>query len=257
MFAKNELLKTILPAENWEGTPVDSDGKFMNINFPFKDSFWDLLKWQTEKNVFKEEKKREKWSPQVDHDISWLTNNKDCLIWLGHCSYYLRINGITLLIDPIFGDILSKKRKTVFPFDPAVFKNLDYVLLSHYHRDHMDENSLRLIQSNNPNVKYLAGLGNKAIIKQFTKSDNIEIAGWYQQFITGNDGVEIFFLPTRHWSKRGLSDTNERLWGAFVIKSKALTIYFGGDSGCFTGLSYTDVKKLSRKEIMIGIDSKQ
>ena len=56
------------------------------------------------------------------------------------------------------------------------------------------------------------------------------MAGWYQQYKTVSE-VSVYFLPTRHWSKRGLSDENKRLWGAFVIQSIDKTIYFGGDTG--------------------------
>jgi L-ascorbate metabolism protein UlaG (beta-lactamase superfamily) len=66
------------------------------------------------------------------------------------------------------------------------------------------------------------------IVKSFTGSGNIETAGWYQQFNT--DHIKVTFVPSRHWSKRGISDTNKRLWGGFVMEANNKRILFGGDS---------------------------
>jgi L-ascorbate metabolism protein UlaG (beta-lactamase superfamily) len=54
--------------------------------------------------------------------------------------------------------------------------------------------------------------------------------GWYQQF-QGFENIKITYLPTRHWGRRLLRDTNKRLWGAFVIESETRSLYFGSDSG--------------------------
>lgn len=69
------------------------------------------------------------------------------------------------------------------------------------------------------------------LIGRFTSSNNIEEAGWYQQYTKSSTRVTITFIPSRHWSKRGLNDTNQRLWGGFVIEAGDQRIFFGGDSG--------------------------
>ncbi|HTH38555.1 MAG TPA: MBL fold metallo-hydrolase, partial [Pyrinomonadaceae bacterium] len=74
-----------------------------------------------------------------------------------------------------------------------------------------------------------------------TPSNPIKTAGWFQQYDTGGP-VKIYFVPVRHWSRRGLFDTNERLWGSFVIQCDAATIYFGGDSGY--GRHYREIGEL-------------
>ena len=63
-----------------------------------------------------------------------------------------------------------------------------------------------------------------------TATNEVKNAGWYQQFELEND-LKITFVPTRHWSRRGLFDTNERLWGGYVIEGAGKKIYHGGDSG--------------------------
>jgi L-ascorbate metabolism protein UlaG (beta-lactamase superfamily) len=71
----------------------------------------------------------------------------------------------------------------------------------------------------------------KELVKDFTKSEKVQEAGWYQKYDTGDNPLSITFVPSHHWSKRGLWDTNKRLWGGFVIEGDGKRIFFGGDSG--------------------------
>jgi L-ascorbate metabolism protein UlaG (beta-lactamase superfamily) len=69
------------------------------------------------------------------------------------------------------------------------------------------------------------------LLKKWTNSTDIQAAGWYQQYLTPADGIKIHYLPSRHWARRGLTDTNTTLWGAFLLEFDGKKIYFGGDSG--------------------------
>lgn len=226
MNISNPQLKTII---DWKGTPADKNGRFVNLYSPLKvPGLLTVLKWKLAASPFREEKKTEIWQPEIATDTSWLNGTDDIIVFLGHSTFYIRIGGISLLTDPVFGDILMLKRKTPFPIDPSLL-HPDYILLSHDHRDHLDKKSLQLLTRNNPSARYLTGLNMGPIVKSFTGADNIEMAGWYQQFST-ND-IKITFVPSRHWAKRGFSDDNERLWGGFVIEAGNKRILFGGDSG--------------------------
>ncbi|SFD80285.1 L-ascorbate metabolism protein UlaG, beta-lactamase superfamily [Chitinophaga sp. CF118] len=226
-YRSNPQLKTII--HDWKGTPVDKNGRFMNLTHPYIPKLSDLLRWKLQSNPFKQEKKTAHWQPEIQTDHSWINSNEDVIVWLGHCTFYISIGGIRLLTDPVFGDILTLKRQTPFPVDPVIFTNLNYILLSHDHRDHMDKESLQLLSRNNPGVKYLTGLGEEKLVHRFTNSNNIETAGWYQQFNT--TAIQITFIPSRHWAKRSAFDTNQRLWGGFVVEGNNKRILFGGDSG--------------------------
>jgi len=235
-----ELPVMQLPFE-WKGTPVDSKGRFVNDEFPFIYSFFEFLKWQFQRNPQKAEKKAEKWHPRVVTDDSFLDTVEDCIVWLGHASFFIRLSGISILIDPVFYDILTKKRHTPFPIDPSRFKDLDYILVSHNHMDHCDKPSLQLLAGNNPRATYLTGLKMEGLLKTITGSDQIQPAGWYQQYRT-NDRIKVFYLPSRHWAKRGLRDVNTQLWGAFMIQGGGKTIYFASDSGY--GSHFKDAGKI-------------
>jgi len=232
MHTSNPELKTILSHNEWKGTPLTKSGRFTNHEHPFDTGIADVLKWQLTANPDKAIKKRDNWRLQPVAYNDWLTANVDCIVWLGHSTFFIRLGGATVLIDPVFGDLsFFIKRFVKFPLDPNKLKNLDYILLSHDHRDHMDEPSIKALSKNNPNARYLTGLGNEGLLKNITNSTLIQSAGWFQKFETPNSPLEVFYLPSRHWGRRYLNDTNMRLWGAFVIRSATKTIYFSGDTG--------------------------
>ncbi|CAN5665891.1 MBL fold metallo-hydrolase [soil metagenome] len=225
----NENLKTV--KAGWQGTPVDQKGRFVNAEFPFLPKVSDLLKWQLSKNPFKEEKENDAERLQVLDPAEFLSSEKDGILWLGHASVYIRLNGKTILIDPVFGEPSLVKRFVEVPNPIDKIKQLDYILVTHDHRDHCDETTLKQLAQKFPNAKFLGGLKMQDLFNEWkTDSNEVKNAGWYQQFELSED-LKITFVPVRHWSRRGLFDTNERLWGGFVIEGAGKKIYHGGDSG--------------------------
>ena len=224
-----ELITLPLPFE-WNGTPINEKGRFMNHEFQFVDSFRDVLKWQTSRNPQKLEKKADTWQPEVMYNQGFIESKEDCIVWLGHASFFIRLAGVTFLIDPVLFNVSLIKRNSALPVAVSDLKGIDYILISHDHRDHCDENSLKILAANNPDAMYLTGLGLEKLLPVFTRSSNVQAAGWYQQYKT-NAAVKVFYIPSRHWGRRFLTDTNRRLWGGFVIVGAGKTIYFGGDSG--------------------------
>lgn len=249
--ASNPSLRTIKP--DWPGTPIDVSGRFVNHEFPFLPKMTDLLKWWAGGNPFKEEKQIDTARLEVNDPTEFLASDRDGILWLGHASFFIRLNGKGILLDPVFGKppIVTTYVDVPTPIDKI--KSVDYVLVSHDHRDHMDETTLRAIARHFPNATFLGGLGTDDVFKEWsTPTNKMQTAGWFQQFET-DDAVSIYFLPTRHWCRRGLFDTNKRLWGSYVIKSDKATIYFGGDSGY--GRHYREAGELFPKidYFLIGI----
>ncbi|GAA3931586.1 hypothetical protein GCM10022209_27100 [Chitinophaga oryziterrae] len=77
---------------------------------------------------FREEKKEEVWQPEIATDTFWLNSTDDIIVFLGHSAFYMRIGGISLQTDPVFGDILMLNRKTPFPLDPSLL-HPHYILI--------------------------------------------------------------------------------------------------------------------------------
>ncbi len=240
-YERSENLATI--KSDWQGTPVDEKNRFVNHEFPFLPETLDLLKWQLSGNPFKEEKQNDAERLAVFDPADFLSGDGDGILWLGHASFFIRLAGKNILIDPVFGKPPFVKTFVDVPSPLEKIKKVDYLLISHDHRDHCDEDSIRQITEKFPGAKIYTGLQMDALIKTWVRNSNeIQTAGWFEQFALPDERVKIAFLPMRHWSRRGLFDTNERLWGAFLIQSETRTILFGGDSGF--GSHYKEIAAL-------------
>lgn len=240
-YRTNEQLTTI--KSDWPGTPVDQKDRFINHEHPFLPRTSDLLKWKIGGNPRKEIKQNDPTRLEVRDPREFLASDSDGIMWLGHASFYIRLNGAGILTDPVFGDPSLITRFVAVESPLEHIRKVDYVLLSHDHRDHMDEPTLRAIAAKFPNARFLAGLRSDDVLNEWKTPENpVHMAGWFQRFGVDDDRVEIYFLPVRHWSRRGLFDTNWRLWGGYVIRSGRTTIYFGGDSGY--GRHYRETREL-------------
>ena len=230
-YVKNENLETVKP--DWQGTPVDQEGRFVNAEFPFLPRVSELLRWQLSANPFKEEKRADDWRIEVKDPTEFLSGEQNGILWLGHAGFFIRLEGVEIVVDPALGNPSFIRIQTEVPSPLDKIKNVDYLLVTHDHRDHCDDESISQIARKFPNARLLGGLGMEDLFNEWkTPSNQVQTAGWYQQFSTPDETkVKIFFLPVRHWSRRGLFDTNQRLWGAFVIQGAGRTIYIGGDSG--------------------------
>ena len=217
------------PAD-WKGTPQRSDGTFQNLHHPFESSLYSVLKWKLEANPQAAAKKSDLRRLAVEQIPQLGSSSKDSIIWLGHASYLIRLAGVTILIDPVWLENWALKRYSALPFDPAELREVDYILLSHDHRDHCDEATLTLLGQLVPTAKILTGLNMGSLLQPWLPKNSIQEAGWYQSYDL-SQSLRITFVPTRHWSKRGLFDTNQRLWGGFFLESQERSIYFMGDSG--------------------------
>jgi beta-lactamase superfamily II metal-dependent hydrolase len=190
---RNPGLKTILPL--WQGTPIDKNGRFTNQEFPVTQSFGDALKWMLEKNPQKKAKKNDTWRMQVVKENSFLNTKEDVVVLLGHSTFFIRLNGKQILIDPIFEKLSMHTRFTDFPIEAAKLKDIDYVLISHSHYDHCDEASLKIIQSQNPDAIFLAGLNMKNLLGKWVGESHVQEAGWYQQYKLDDEVAISFCLP--------------------------------------------------------------
>jgi L-ascorbate metabolism protein UlaG (beta-lactamase superfamily) len=225
----NKNLKTVKP--DWQGTPIDENGRFVNHEFPFSHDFFKLLKWQFGRNPQAVEKQNDKERIEVLDPKKFLDSESDGILWLGHASFFIRLNGKCLLLDPVFGNPQFLKRFVNVESPLEKLTRIDAILISHDHRDHADDATIRQLTRKFQNAKLLAGLGMDDILNSWkTPSNELTTAGWYQEFAAFDD-LKITFVPVRHWSRRSLTDTNKRLWGGFVIHNDKTTIYFSGDSG--------------------------
>jgi L-ascorbate metabolism protein UlaG (beta-lactamase superfamily) len=227
-FVRNEQLKTAKP--NFPGNKM-INGQFANGEDLYLPSFQTVLKWQLSRNPQKTEKEKDNFIPTVLPDPQIFTSKQDMLVWLGHATFLLRMNGVSFLVDPILFDSAFLKRRHPLPCSVTDIRNIDYLVLSHGHRDHLDEKSIQALAKNNPLVKALCPLTMGPLLHQMAPGLVYQEAGWYQQYnLPAQLGVEVYYLPAAHWHRRGLNDLNKVLWGSILFKSQGKLIYFAGDS---------------------------
>ena len=143
--------------------------EYKNTNGVASDkSFADMLKW-IRSDVEPEITKIELSSEWQDLDLS---GDDNYAIWIGHSTFLIKKNGVTILTDPIFSDRASPLRnigpKRLIP--PAIplgeLPNIDIVTVSHNHYDHLDISSLKKIAENHPEAIFLVPAGDKNLLKR-------------------------------------------------------------------------------------------
>lgn len=159
-------------------------------------------------------------------------NEKSHIVWLGHATVLLNLNGKTILIDPILkaprlfhGSRLGKLPVT------ADKLSIDFLLATHAHRDHLDKQTV--VQLQGSSIKALTPLKMGKQLRRWRADIAVQEAGWYQTYNT-ESGIRITLLPAHHWSRRNLFDTNAVLWGSYLIQTDDVTVYVAGDTGYST-----------------------
>ncbi|MBX9850530.1 MAG: MBL fold metallo-hydrolase [Cytophagaceae bacterium] len=226
--------------ENYPGNLYEK-GQFSNYPWPDTNaSFKNVFRWFVSRNPQKKDKKKENFRLDVIHDSKIFESRKNVIVWLGHASFFIRANGVNILIDPVLADLSIIKRKAAFPCEAADIRNIDFILLSHGHRDHLDEYSLKKIFAQNQQAVVLGPLQCEKLIRPISKKIKFQEAGWYQQYDIKN--IKITFLPALHWHRRGLNDFNEVLWGSFMIETDAHKIFFAADTAY--GSHFKEIKEV-------------
>lgn len=242
--------------EQWKGIPVDSKNRFVNEEYPYYQDYLTVMRWAPShlKSLWRNRSFVFPVKPLAHRDA--LFRHTDSITWLGHASFLIRMNGVSILIDPQFYHLTSLyKRHSVLPIDPNWLTGIDYLLLSHDHADHLDKESLTVVLKNNPQTTVLTSLGMEKQLRKYfpAMTQPIHTAGWYEQYPLPA-GLAIWFVPSRHYGKRVDNKFNEILWGGFIIQrhrsdGQPQTIYYEGDSGY--GAHFKEIGKLFQPDIAI------
>ncbi len=167
--------------ENWTGNLVNVKQQYINLDGPSERSFAELLKWQTQKNPFKPLKRNQQTNVDVSIDQHITGNKEDGIVWLGHASFLFTLSGKHFIVDPVLYNVGPIKRFTPLPCDVAALKQIDFILLSHNHRDHADKRSMMELCVLNPSAIILTGLNIAPLLRSWNIRNPIIEAGWYQQ----------------------------------------------------------------------------
>ena len=167
--------------------------------------------------------------------------------WFGHSSTLVEIDGVRVLIDPVWDERASPvewagpKRFFAPTIELEALPKIDAVLLSHDHFDHLGEGTVRRLAQLRPEMGWVTSLGVGAILRGFgVQTERITELDWTETArIVSADGAEcaITSLPARHFSGRSMFNRFETLWASFVLRGSEHKIYYGADSGWWEGFA--------------------
>ncbi len=172
--------------------------------------------------------------PSTKTDLLSLSADKDILVWFGHSSYFMQIDGVRILVDPVFSGSASPLSFTTKAFKGTDrytiddMPEIDLLFITHDHYDHLDYKTVAALR---PKVKkVICGLGVGAHLEHWGyKSDVIFENDWGDRMALENDFV-VHTVTSRHFSGR-LFKRNQTLWASYVLQTPQLRIFIGGDSG--------------------------
>ncbi|KHD87619.1 MAG: beta-lactamase [Bdellovibrio sp. ArHS] len=199
-----------------------------------KASFW---KWQWERLTSKAPTEPPFQPEVLKTDTAYLRRNRtdSTLTWIGHATALLQMEGLNILIDPVFSDrvsplsFLGPKRQVALPFPIAELPPLDVVVISHGHYDHLDLATVKtLAKQNDKALLFLVPLGLEALLRSEGIA-NVKELDWWQNVKIKN--VTVTFTPAQHWSQRSLWDGNKTLWGGWYLQGPSLKVLYSGDTG--------------------------
>jgi len=217
--------------------PASNRFRFVNLDGSEPQAFSQIVKWGFVDRVLGRRRSDGVGTPApcVTPDLEQLRTPPRIgeparLTWIGHASWLVQLDGVSLLIDPIFSRSLGPGVGRFVP--PAIrlseLPSIDAQLVTHNHRDHCDLPSLNAVGR-----PVIAGLGLAGL---FQKNDlDCSELDWWKETRVGP--VTVRFVPSQHWSRRGLNDLNETLWGGFVIEGSTARVYHSGDTAYFDGFS--------------------
>ena len=156
--------------------------------------------------------------------------------WLGHSTVLLEIDGRRVLTDPVWSDRASPvsfagpKRFQPIPVPIGALPELDAVVLSHDHYDHLDGAAVRELAKRD--VPFFTSLGVGAHLESYGVAPaRITELDWWERAELPRGGLAITAAPSQHFSGRGLTDRNATLWSSFVIEGPRHRAFFSGDTG--------------------------
>lgn len=171
-------------------------------------------------------------------DILNVADDTPAIYRLGHSSLLLKIAGKIILIDPMFSQRASPvsffgpKRFHPVPLNIEDFAEIDAVIISHDHYDHLDKETIKKLTTKTKQFFVPLGVG-QYLTGWGVASSKVNELDWWQS--DNLDEIKFTATPAQHFSGRGLSDRNKTLWASWVITTPRHNIFYSGDGGYFDG----------------------
>jgi N-acyl-phosphatidylethanolamine-hydrolysing phospholipase D len=167
----------------------------------------------------------------VPFDPKALVRNPS-VTWIGHATMLVRMDGVTFLTDPMFSSRASPlafagPERLVPPGVPlAALPTIDFAVLSHDHYDHTDLESIRALAARG--VRFIVPLGFGPLLRDAGVA-RVDELDWWESIDAGP--VRVHCVPAQHFSGRGLTGHNRRLWAGWIVAGATRRYYHAGDTG--------------------------
>lgn len=247
--------------------------RFVNQNeVRHPNSYKQFQRWRQERMRRRKHKDYSYIIPHVQPDLTYLHHNRQypSVTWVGHSTFLIQLGGLNIITDPVWAGKMAFQKRLAPPGIPlGQVPPIDVVLISHSHYDHLSIGTLRRLKGP-MRLLVPAGLGAKLRMKGFSQITEVH---WWDH--VNINGVNFTFVPAQHSTRRNPWDTNQSLWGGWVMEQERAgqpssgrvsgavsngvvpadrtaarpvlsdqpVIYFAGDSGYFEGFKEIGVRK--------------
>jgi L-ascorbate metabolism protein UlaG (beta-lactamase superfamily) len=223
-------------AERIKASPNFRDGKFQNLHHT-PDLSEDASYYKVMKEFLFDKDARntpEDTIPSKKTDLRTLNPADNVVIWFGHSSFYVQMDGMKFLVDPVLSGAASPLSFTTrsFPgtdiYTVEEIPDVDFLFITHDHWDHLDYETILKLRGKVKKV--VTGLGNGEHFERWGYDKSMIIEKDWNEEVALDNGFKITVAPARHFSGRGFA-RNQSLWVSFIVQGPLHKIYVGGDSG--------------------------
>ncbi|KMP91043.1 membrane protein [Bacillus wiedmannii] len=159
----------------------------------------------------------------------------ESVTWFGHSASLLKIEGKKFLLDPMFGDasspfplFTSKRYSGAFSLEREDLQEIDAVIISHNHYDHLNYKSIMLLKDHAKHFYVPTGVA-QYLMKWGVSPSKISEHNWWEEIAF--DNIKLVCAPARHFSGRSMTDRDCSLWCSWLILGRDTKVFFSGDSG--------------------------
>lgn len=218
--------------ERLRRSPQYADGKFRNTeeNPNPKPSNREMLRQQ----FFGKEQREPLHAVPVVRPAYSAPTSGLAATWMGWSSVLVEIDGRRVLTDPVWSErcspstLIGPRRFHEPPIALSELPQIDVVVISHDHYDHLDLPVVRALASRG--TQFAVPLGVGAHLERWGVAPRqIAELDWNESVEIG--GLRFTATPSRHYSGRNPLHNNETLWATWVVKGPAHSVFFSGDTG--------------------------
>ena len=222
--------------ELMKSSPNYLNGSFQNLETTVQSTGF---KWQTIPQFFTNGNNKVPASElpikKIQTSFFNTTLQQPRITWFGHSAVFVEMENQHIFIDPMLGDVPaphpllgSGRFNKNLPISIDSLPNIDVVLISHDHYDHLDYGSIQKLKEKV--TQFYVPLGIKAhLVSWGVDPSKVKEFDWWETISL--NGIQYVATPARHFSGRGITDRNSTLWCSWVLKSENSNIFFSGDSG--------------------------